>query len=91
MQYDMITLRELVGKVLVEYGEKNPDICVIDSDLAKSTTTNRFQEAFPERFYELGIAEQNAMSVSYTHLPSRPAECSIVWWVIESARFSGRR
>lgn len=62
MQYDMITLRELVGKVLVEYGEKNPDICVIDSDLAKSTTTNRFQEAFPERFYELGIAEQNAMS-----------------------------
>lgn len=28
MQYDMITLRELVGKVLVEYGEKNPDICV---------------------------------------------------------------
>ncbi|MCU6696187.1 transketolase family protein [Laedolimicola ammoniilytica] len=64
MQYDMITLRELVGKVLVEYGEKNPDICVIDSDLAKSTTTNRFQEAFPERFYELGIAEQNAMSAA---------------------------
>ncbi len=64
MQYDKITLRELVGTVLVEAGEKNSDICVIDSDLAKSTTTNHFQEVFPERFFELGIAEQNAMSAA---------------------------
>ena len=64
MQYDKITLRELVGTVLTEAGEKNSDICVIDSDLAKSTTTNRFQETFPERFFELGIAEQNAMSAA---------------------------
>lgn len=64
MQYNKITLRELVGTILVEEGTENPDIFVIDSDLAKSTTTNKFQEAFPERFFESGIAEQNAMSIA---------------------------
>lgn len=64
MQYDKITLRELVGTVMVEAGKENPDIYVIDSDLAKSTTTNKFQDVFPERFFESGIAEQNAMSVA---------------------------
>lgn len=64
MQYDLITLRELVGNVLVEAGKENPDIYVLDSDLAKSTTTDKFEEAFPERFFELGISEQNAMSVA---------------------------
>ena len=64
MAYDKITLRELVGTVLVEAGEKNTDIYVLDSDLAKSTTTNKFQARFPERFFESGIAEQNAMSVA---------------------------
>ncbi len=64
MQYNLITLRELVGATLVEVGTENQDIYVIDSDLAKSTTTNKFQDAFPERFFESGIAEQNAMSVA---------------------------
>lgn len=64
MQYSMITLRELVGDTLVEAGKKNPNIYVLDSDLAKSTTTNKFQETFPDRFLELGIAEQNAMSTA---------------------------
>ena len=64
MGYDLITLRELVGDVLVETGNENPDIYVLDSDLAKSTTTNKFEEAFPERFFESGIAEQNAMAAA---------------------------
>lgn len=64
MSYDTITLRELVGGVLVEAGKENKDIYVIDSDLAKSTTTNQFEEVFPERFVETGIAEQNAMSIA---------------------------
>ena len=64
MGYDLITLRELVGDVLVEAGNENPDIYVLDSDLAKSTTTNKFEEAFPERFFESGIAEQNAMAAA---------------------------
>lgn len=64
MKYDKITLRELVGNVLVEAGKENPDIYVLDSDLAKSTTTNKFEEVFPERFVEVGIAEQNSMSIA---------------------------
>ena len=51
MSYDTITLRELVGGVLVEAGKENKDIYVIDSDLAKSTTTNQFEEVFPERLW----------------------------------------
>ena len=43
MSYDTITLRELVGGVLVEAGKEHKDIYVIDSDLAKSTTTNQFE------------------------------------------------
>ena len=64
MEYKKITLRELVGTVLVEAGKEYPDLYVIDSDLAKSTTTNQFQDVFPERFFESGIAEQNAMSIA---------------------------
>ena len=64
MLYNKITLRELLGTVLVEAGTENPNIYVIDSDLAKSTTTNKFQDVFPRRFFESGIAEQNAMSIA---------------------------
>ena len=58
MSYDTITLRELVGGVLVEAGKEHKDIYVIDSDLAKSTTTNQFEEVFPERFVETGIGAE---------------------------------
>lgn len=64
MSYSTITLRQLVGNTLVEAGKKHPELIVLDSDLAKSTTTDKFQEAFPERFVELGIAEQNAMAAA---------------------------
>ena len=64
MSYNTITLRELVGDYLVELGKNDDRIYVIDSDLAKSTTTNKFEEAYPTRFVETGIAEQNAMSIA---------------------------
>lgn len=64
MSYETITLRELVGNVLVEAQKKHGNLYVIDSDLAKSTTTDKFEAAFPEHFVETGIAEQNAMSIA---------------------------
>lgn len=64
MTYTTITLRELVGDVLNELSENRDDIYVIDSDLAKSTTTNKFEAKHPDRFIETGIAEQNAMSIA---------------------------
>ena len=64
MEYKTITLRELIGDTLNGFAETNNDIYVIDSDLAKSTTTNKFEDKHPNRFIETGIAEQNAMSIA---------------------------
>ncbi len=64
MNYKLTSIRECVGDVLCKFAENNDKIFVIDSDLAKSTTTNKFRDRFPDRFVETGIAEQNAMSVT---------------------------
>jgi len=56
--------RNAYGEKLVELGEKNPDIVVLDADLSKSTKTIMFGKRFPERFFEMGIAEANMMSVA---------------------------
>lgn len=64
MEYSMTTIREIIGDVLIDTAKCNPDIYVVDSDLAKSTTTNKFKDVFPERFVETGIAEQNAVSIA---------------------------
>ncbi len=50
------------GKTLVGLGKNNPDIVVLEADLGKSTMSCMFEEAFPERFFEMGIAEQNMTS-----------------------------
>jgi len=52
------------GEELVKLGYENPDIVVLDADLCKSTMSCLFQEAFPERFFEMGIAEQNMLSTA---------------------------
>ena len=56
--------RDAYGKALVELGKKNPDIVVLDADLAKSTKTITFAKEFPGRFFDCGIAEQNMMSIA---------------------------
>ncbi len=52
------------GNTLVELGKENPDVVVLDADLAGSTTGKMFEQAFPERHYEMGIAEANMTSVA---------------------------
>jgi transketolase len=56
--------REAYGKALLELGKKHQDIVVLDADLSKSTKTAEFARAFPERFINAGIAEQNLMGMS---------------------------
>ncbi|MDX1535606.1 MAG: transketolase C-terminal domain-containing protein [Candidatus Spechtbacterales bacterium] len=51
--------RDGYGKGLVEAGEKNEDVVVLCADLTESTRSHWFREKFPERFIEVGIAEQN--------------------------------
>lgn len=56
--------RDGYGKALVELGEKNPNVLVLDADLAAATKTGGFKKAFPERFFDTGIAEGNMMGVA---------------------------
>ena len=60
----MVAPREAYGETLVELGKVNPDIVVLDSDLSGSTKTDKFAKAFPERFFNMGIAECNMMAVA---------------------------
>lgn len=53
--------RNAYGETLVELGAKNTDIVVLDADLSCSTQTCKFQKAYPERFFNSGIAEQDMM------------------------------
>lgn len=59
-----IATREAYGEALVELGEKIKDLVVLDADLSKSTKTSVFAKKFPERFFNMGIAEQNLMGVA---------------------------
>ena len=56
--------RDAYGLALVELGKENENIVVLDADLSKSTKTCNFKDAYPERFFNMGIAEQNLMGVA---------------------------
>jgi transketolase len=58
------SLRTAYGETLVELGKENKDIVVLEADLGKSTMSILFQNMFPERFFEMGIAEQNMTSTA---------------------------
>lgn len=60
---DKMATREAYGKALVALGEKY-DFVVLDADLAEATKTSMFKKAFPDRFFDCGIAEGNMMSVA---------------------------
>lgn len=61
---EMIATRQAYGDTLVELGEKNKDIVVLDADLSKSTTTAKFGKKFPDRFFNMGVAEANMMNTA---------------------------
>jgi len=56
--------RVVYGQVLAELGNEEPRIVVLDADVSKGTFTSYFHERFPERFFNIGVAEQNMMSVA---------------------------
>lgn len=59
-----IATREAYGKTLVKLGNKYDNLVVLDADLSKSTKTALFQKEFPDRFFNVGIAEQNLICVA---------------------------
>ena len=52
-------MREAYGLALLELGKANRDVVALEADLGKSTRSVLFQEAFPDRYFQMGIAEQN--------------------------------
>ncbi len=56
--------RVAYGQALVDLGATNKDIVVLEADLGKSTMGHMFEQAYPDRFYEMGIAEANMASVA---------------------------
>ena len=58
------SLRDVFGTYLMENGNKFKDIVVLDADLSSSTRTYKFAKAFPKRFFNMGIAEQNMLGTA---------------------------
>ena len=56
--------RQSYGEALVELGKVNNDVVVLDADLAGATKTNMFSKEFPERFFDMGIAEQDMIATA---------------------------
>ena len=61
---EMVPTRFGYGDGLVALGNQNPDVVVLGADLTSSLCADRFQKAFPERFIQIGIAEQDMMGVA---------------------------
>ena len=60
----MKALRDVFGDTLVALGWTNPNAVVLDADLANSTKADKFAIAYPDRFLQMGIAEQNFVGVA---------------------------
>jgi transketolase len=83
----MMANREAFGRALVELGMRNPKVVVFDADVCTSTRTCLFREAFPERFFQMGVAEQNMVSAA----AGMSTVDGLVPWVSTFAVFASKR
>ncbi len=60
----LVAMRDAFGAALVEVGRQDPRVVAVDADLASSGKVDQFAAAFPERFFQMGIAEQNMTGVA---------------------------
>jgi transketolase len=81
-----VAMREAWGKGLVALGADYPDLLVLDGDLANSTRADLFADAYPSRFLELGIAEQNMIGVA-----AGLATVGFMPWISTFAAFLAKR
>lgn len=83
---DGIELRKAYGEALLELGKKNEDVVVVDSDVSHCTGTEPFEHTFPERFFQIGIAEQNM-----TGIAAGMATCGLIPFANAFAVFATKR
>jgi transketolase len=81
-----LSTMEYYGKALVELGEQHPDVVALTADLGKSTKIGDFMKAFPERFFNVGIAEQNMFGIA-----AGMAEAGLVPFLSTFAQFASLR
>ncbi len=62
--FDQKATRDGFGEALIELGENNPNVVVLTADLAESTRTDGFEKNHPDRFFEIGVAEQNMAAIA---------------------------
>ncbi|NLC56210.1 MAG: transketolase family protein [Armatimonadetes bacterium] len=74
--------REAFGEALRDLGATHPEVVVVDADLNNSTRTDLFAEAYPDRFFNVGIAESNLVGVA-----SGLASCGKQVWIASFAAF----
>src|SRR5215212_8084517 len=79
-------LREVWGQTLVELAADYPELIVLDGDLANSTRADIFAASYPNRFFEMGIAEQNMIGVG-----AGLATVGFVPWISTFAAFVAKR
>jgi len=81
-----VPMRDAWGEALVELAGPYPDLVVLDGDLANSTKADTFAAAVPDRFFEMGIAEQNMLGVA-----AGLATVGYVPWISTFAAFLAKR
>jgi len=82
----LVALRDTWGETLSELGSLNRNLVVLDGDLANSTRADIFQQAHPDRFFELGIAEQNIVGMA-----AGLATVGFIPWISTFAAFVAKR
>lgn len=83
---DMIEMRAAFADALLELGAENPSLVVFDADVGASTYTARFRDAYPQRFIQAGIAEQNMVGMA-----AGISTLGLVPWVSTFAVFLAKR
>lgn len=86
MKEEKIATRQSFGEELAKLGEKNKKVVVLDADLAGATKTEIFGKAFPERFFDMGIAEQDMISTA-----AGLASCGKIPYAASFAAFAAGR
>ena len=86
MKEEKKATRQSYGEILEKLGEENKEIVVLDADLSAATKTSIFAKKFPDRFFDMGIAEANMMGVA-----AGMASCGKIPYVSTFAAFAAGR